>query len=867
LNQIASELDSEQEQTSTSAGWQLLSDWFNKRGWQLAGFQKATARAFLQGQSGLIHAPTGSGKTLAAIAGPLIEAYATAAASEAFAAPAAEGNLQPTRIKPPSIRIIWITPLRALAQDTFQNLSEVLADILPHWTVMLRTGDSSSAQRASMRKKLPSLLVTTPESLSLLLSYGSTHNQFNSLTTVIVDEWHELLGSKRGVLLQLSLARLRKLANPRIWGLSATIGNLQEAMAVLLADEAGKGQLVHAPDPKHIEVRTIRPASLQRFPWAGHLGLVQLPQVIKAIEQAASTLLFTNTRSQAELWYEAIVKQRLDWLTQVALHHGSLARGVRKKVEDGLRAGIFKCVVCTSSLDLGVDFSPVAQAIQVGSPKGIARLAQRAGRSGHRPGETSKVYCVPTHAFELLEAAAARSALLRHKIESRLPPRLCLDVLVQHLVTLALGPGFRPQELLPEIRNTHAFQQLSDDAWQWALDFIHRGGQALQYYEEFKKVEVIDGLWRVTNRRIGQRHRMAIGTITSDSMMRVSFQRGGSLGTIEESFISRLQPGDAFLFNGRVLELLRVKDMTAWVKANPKARRIVPRWSGGKMPLSTQLAEAMLEQFAQVEEYWQKSESGTERENGDTCPGNQLAAEIVQLMPLLELQKQWSDLPAKNRLLVEQIKTREGYHCFMYPLAGRLVHEGLAALLGHRLTLQQSMTLTMTVNDYGIEFFSKSRFQFEEGTLTAMLSSEDLLSALQASINKSEFAKRQFRENARIAGLIFTGYPGAPKTVKNLQMSSGVLYEVLANYDCDNQLIQQALDDVLQHQMEYSRLQESLLVMTRSEKRLTSPGQLTPLSFPLWAQRVRAQVVSTEKWQDRVTRMINSLEKKAGKVH
>jgi len=381
--------------------------WFADQGRTPFGFQRRAWTAYLEGRSGLIHSPTGSGKTLAAWLGPLLDA--------------ATGQT-------PGLKVLWITPLRALARDTTEGLAAAVAGMGVGWRVEMRTGDTGQTARSRQRARPPDALVTTPESLSVMLSHPDAGTLLSGVRGIVVDEWHELLGSKRGVQLQLCLARLRRLApGLRTWGLSATLGNLREAMEVLLGP-GHEGELVRGEVPRDIRIRALVPPEVERFPWAGHLGTRLLPRVVEAIDGAGTTLFFTNTRSQAELWHEALVAARPDWRDRVALHHGSVDRTRREAVERGIAEGTLKCVVCTSSLDLGVDFSPVDQVIQVGSPKGVARLMQRAGRSGHRPGVPSEVLCVPTHAFELVEIAAARRAWEAGRIEARTPPVLCLDV-------------------------------------------------------------------------------------------------------------------------------------------------------------------------------------------------------------------------------------------------------------------------------------------------------------------------------------------------------------------------------------------------------------------------------------------------------
>ena len=802
-----------------------ISQFYGRRDWRPAPFQRQTWDAFARGESGLIHAPTGTGKTLAAWFGPVIQ------------------HLKQGVREPHGLRVLWITPMRALAADTEKALAETIEDLDLPWTVARRTGDSTAAQRAKLRKSPPTALITTPESLSLLLTYADFQPKLRNIDCVIVDEWHELVGSKRGVQLELCLARLRGL-NPglKTWGMSATIGNLEEAARVLLGPEHdAQPTMIVAKQKKRIEIEAMIPDDIERFPWAGHIGLRLLPEVLDVVAEAESTLIFTNTRSQAELWFEAILKARPEWIGTFALHHASLSRSVRDQVEAGLKDGTLRCVVCTSSLDLGVDFSPVEQVLQIGSPKGIARLLQRAGRSGHSPGKPSKVLCVPTHAFELAEIAAARQATADKTIESRHPMTLCLDVLVQHCVSLALGDGFTDQDLYAEVIRTHAFEKLSPEAWDWVLMFISRGGEALQHYPEYHRVVRQGDRFRVDNRRIAQRHRMAIGTITSDSVMVLKWSSGGSLGTIEEIFISRLKKDDGFLFNGRVLQLVRVKEMTVYVKLANRKTRIVPRWQGGKAPLSTELSDYTRRLLGSPDEY--------------------KAKELRALGNILDLQNQWSALPREDQLLLERVRTREGQHLFMFTFAGRAVNEGLAALLAWRLTRSQKATFRAWANDYGFELLTKNEVEHPEELLREALSPQSLLDDLVESINSAETGKRQFREIAQVAGLVFTGYPGSGKSTRQIQASSGLIYDVLAKYDPDNLLVDQALREVMRYQLEYGRLKESLARIEQVQWLFTEPPRLTPLAFPLWAERIRAQTVSSEKWNDRLQRMLETLNR------
>ncbi|MEY2726542.1 MAG: hypothetical protein RLZZ458_2409, partial [Planctomycetota bacterium] len=549
-----------------------IAGWFSGRGWKVFPFQKQAWEAWLDGASGLIHATTGTGKTLAAWLGPVAQALA-------------ESERDPSATADGPLRLLWITPLRALALDTLHSLREPLSQLGLNWTIESRTGDSSPAERRRQQQRLPRVLVTTPESLSLLLTRADAPHQFRELRGIVCDEWHELLASKRGVQTELALARLRRWRPElRTWGLSATLGNLAEALAVLVGRPIESAQpndqpselsttslsppprIIEGSSRKKVLVDSLIPSRMDRFPWAGHLGLNQLQDVIRSVEEAQSTLIFTNTRSQTEAWYHALLQARPDWAGLIALHHGSLEPETRTWVEDGLRAGRLKCVVCTSSLDLGVDFSPVDRVLQVGSPRGVARLLQRAGRSGHRPGSTSQVTCVPTHALELVESAAARDAIAARQLEGRPPWRCPVDVLCQHLVTIAVGGGFEPQDLFQEVRSTSAFADLSESEFQWALDFVARGGQSLAAYPDYHRLREESGRYVPGSERIARQHRMTVGTITGDASLIVQMLNGARLGTIEENFLAKVQPGETFLFAGRAVELVQIRDMKAWVR-------------------------------------------------------------------------------------------------------------------------------------------------------------------------------------------------------------------------------------------------------------------------------------------------------------
>jgi ATP-dependent Lhr-like helicase len=781
-----------------------LQPFFKAKGWKPFPFQKETWAAYQDGKSGLLHAPTGLGKTLAVFLGPLEETLRAGKPED-------------------SCQVLWLTPLRALAADTLRALREPLETLAPHLRAEARTGDTSSAIRARLRNKLPYTLVTTPESLSLMLTHADMREKLSHLRCVIVDEWHELLGTKRGVQAELCLARLRAwFPELRTWGLSATLGNLQEARDVLIPPGRADAVTVSADLTKKILIRTLIPKEIDRFPWSGHIGTRLGSQVVKTLEKATTTLLFTNTRSQTEIWFQELLSLRPDWQGKIAMHHGSLDRAERDFAENGLRDGSLKCVVCTSSLDLGVDFSPVDQVIQVGSPKGIARLLQRAGRSGHQPGKTSEIIGVPANALELVEFAAARDAALARNLESRKPLEKPLDVLVQHLVTCAIGEPFLPDRMREEIQSSYAYRHLTDAEWEWCLGFISNGGKALAVYPRYQKA-VLDeeGRYTVTDKRLIQQHRLSIGTISSETGVTIKFANGTTLGTVEESFISKIKPGSQLIFAGRRLELVRLVQRSATVKpATRKTKGQIAIWGGAKMPLSTELSHAI-----------------ALRLKGHGTP----AAEMDAVRPILDLQQRWSRLPDDETLLVEHTRSREGEHLFLFPFAGRLVHEGLGALMAHRISRDTGEAIQSTQNDYGFSLNSRRGLFLDEKSIHEYLTAENLLDDLISCMNTAELARRQFREIARVSGLILQTPPGRPqRSHREIQSSATLLYEVLHRYDPENLLLEQSRREILEKQLEFTRLHHVIQQLQNRPVHFQETEHLTPMAFPLWADRLQA---------------------------
>lgn len=1035
----------------------------------------------LRGESGIVNAPTGCGKTFSVFLGSIIQFI----------------DSHPTdwqNQKHNGLQLLWITPLRALAKDLGRAMQEAITEIGLPWQVGIRNGDTDTSERARQKKQMPEVLIITPESLQLLLAMKGHLSFFTQLKVIAVDEWHELLGSKRGVQVELAIAYLQgqyaaghlqqykddtfsaplPLGRCRLlsaggegsyqlpttnyqlqtWGISATIGNLDEAREVLLRPLQKPGVIVKAQMRKDIAVHSIIPDEIEKYPWAGHLGIKLAEKVVPIIERSNTTLIFINTRGMAERWYQTLLDVAPQLAGAIALHHGSIEQELRLWVEEALHTHTLKAVVATASLDLGVDFRPVDTVIQVGSPKGVSRFLQRAGRAGHQPGEVSNVYFLPTHALELVEAAALKTAIDDGEMESKDPLALCFDVLCQFLCTLAVGDGFRPEHILPMVQSTWCFQTMTEDEWWQVLLHITEGGKALQQYDEYRKVEVIEGVYKITSRRLALRHRMNIGTIVSDAMMKVKFVTGGYVGHIEEWFISRLEPGDVFTLAGRNLELVQLKDMTVMVRKSNKKKAIVPSWMGGRMSLTANLgmvlrrtigeaaemiekkthvplslgegqgvrsnekenrprymttipeqwptllkhakemrqeptvAEKLLwqnlrnrklngfkfrrqhpvlffipdfvclekkliielegavhrdpdnakadffracqlaehgygimrfwnseieknqiavldkisarlqanERVTTIQERLQKArpdwwieyvggrkaeqdldnnltprpspvERGTRAENDLLTPSPspvergafETSPELHALIPLFELQAQLSHIPRNNELLIEHHESKEGYHLLVYPFEGRAVHEAMSAILAYRISRSMPITFSIAMNDYGFELLSDKPIPVDDSNVHALFSTDDLFLAMQQSANHVEMAMRKFRDIAVIGGLIFQGMPGEQKNARHLQASASLIFKVFKDFDPDNLLLRQAYQEVYEQQMEEVRLRQALQRIQQHDIIIRWPEKFTPLSFPIIADGLNRNNLSSENLEVRIRKMAAAL--------
>jgi len=830
----------------------IIHEWLSRKGFQPFAFQEETWKHILHHKSGLVNAPTGCGKTFSVFLGALIQFI----------------NQHPDHYqtkKNNGLQLLWITPLRALAKDIGRAMELVIDELGMNWKIGIRNGDTEISERQKQKRNMPEVLIITPESLHLLLAQKNNSELFQSLQIIAVDEWHELMGSKRGVQVELAISHIVNCQKSKVnkeitanyspftfdvspislWGISATIGNLQQAKEVLLSPLQQKGVIVQAKLDKQIKVETIIPDEIEKYPWAGHLGIKLAEKIIPIIEQSNTTLIFINTRGMSETWYQTILNIAPQLAGAIALHHGSIERELRNWIEDALHSQKLKAVVCTASLDLGVDFRPVDTVIQVGSPKGVARFLQRAGRSGHAPGDISKIFFLPTHSLELMESAALQEAIKENIIESKEPMLLCFDVLTQYLCTLAVGEGFRPDVIFEEVKSTYCFSDMTDQEWRAILHNITEGGIALQHYDEYKKVEIENGLYFISNRRIAMRHRMHIGTIVSDAMLKVKLMNGKFIGVVEEWFVSRMEPGTVFTLAGRNLELIGIKEMTAIVKPSSSKKSIVPSWTGGRMSLSANLGLMLRKTLDRVSSSARKK----------------LPIELKELLPLFDLQQQLSHVPKVNELLIEQIETKDGYHLFVYPFEGRLVHEAMAALLAYRIGQITPITFSIAMNDYGFELLSDQPIPVDDSNVYELLSAENLLNDIQKSVNSAEMASRKFRDIAVIGGLIFQGYPGEQKKARHLQSSAGLLFRVFSEYEPNNILLRQAYQEVFDQQMEEVRLRNALQRIKESNIVITYPQQLTPFCFPIKVDDLNRNNLSSEKMEDRIKRMQSQLEK------
>jgi ATP-dependent Lhr-like helicase len=785
--------------------------WFAGRGWSLRPHQAALLAEAAAGRHALLIAPTGAGKTLAGFLPSLLSLAGRA----------------PRRARTAGLNTLYLSPLKALAVDIARNLEAPIAEMDLPVRVETRTGDTSVHKRRRQKLDPPDILLTTPEQLALLIASREAEKLFADLETVVLDELHALVASKRGDLLALGLARLRKLApRARFVGLSATVSDPEDLASWLAADVT----IVRTPPGARPEIAILTGA--ERVPWAGHLARHSVPAILAAIARAKLTLVFVNTRAQAELLFQELWRANDDNLP-IALHHGSLDVGQRRRVEAAMAAGSLRAVVATSTLDLGIDWGDVDLVIHVGAPKGASRLAQRIGRANHRLDEPSRALLVPANRFEVLECQAALDANYLGDQDS--PPLRPggLDVLAQHILGMAVAGPFLADDLHDEVTSARPYRDLDRPTFDRVLGFVATGGVALANYERYAKIRRNkDGRWRVSNPAIAATYRLNVGTIVEMPLIKVRLVSkpgpsrfgGRVLGEMEEYFFETLTSGDTFLFGGEVLKFLAIRENEAVVmRARDEAPRI-PSYMGGKFPLSTFLAARVRALLADPSEW------------------HRLPGDVAEW---LTMQRRVSELPGRDNLLIETFPRGNRFYMALYPFEGRLAHQSLGMLLTRRLERAGARPIGFVATDYSLAVFAAADMgeMIAERRLSLDgLFDEDMLGDdLEAWLAESALMKRMFRTAALIAGLVERRHVGAEKTGRQMTISTDLIYDVLMSHEPDHILIQAARADAATGLLDIERLGQLLRRVRRrlSHRRL---GRVSPLAIPILLEIGREHV-------------------------
>jgi len=807
-----------------------ITQWFAKRGWQPRSHQIALLEKAEAGRDTLLIAPTGAGKTLAGFLPSLVELLSDDWCQH-------EGHTQ-------ELHTLYVSPLKALAVDVARNLTEPVAEMGLDVTIETRTGDTSVAKRTRQRTKPPNILLTTPEQIALLLAHEDAPRLFSTLKTIVLDELHALVASKRGDLLALGIARLRQLApNVRLTGLSATVARPSELRAYLAAQMASESyvQLADVVETRggvEPEIQILEGEN--PLPWSGHTARYAVGAMYAAIKTHRLSLVFVKTRSQAELMFQELWRINDDTLP-IALHHGSLDAGQRRKVEAAMAAGQLKAVVATSTLDLGIDWGDIDLVINVGAPKGASRLLQRIGRSNHRLDEPSKALLVPSNRFEVLECRAALDAAKAGSQDAVLNRQGTLDVLAQHVMATACAGPFMAGDLYLEVRTAAPYADLTRSRFDRIVDFVATGGYALRSYERYARLrQEDDGRWRLSHPRLAQQYRMNAGTIVESPKIKLrlvrrrpkesrrqAFRGGRVLGELDEFFVGELEYGDTFVFGGEVYRYEGLFETEAYVTKTAATEPAVPSYPGGKFPLSTHLAlrvRAMLE----------------DKSSWKLLPG--------PVREWLQLQDEKSLLPDSAGVLIETFPRQEKHYLVAYPFEGRMAHQTLGMLLTRRLQRAGALPLGFVANDYGLALWCGRDIgtRISSGLLDlADLFEEDMLGDdLDSWLAESTLMKRTFRTCAVIAGLIERRHPGREKTGRQMTASSDLIYDVLRSHDPNHILLEAAWADTATGLLDIRRL-GAFLHRIRGRIRHVDLERVSPLAVPLLleigAESVRSQ--------------------------
>ena len=771
--------------TNTADLPQPLTDWFAGKGWAPRRHQLEMLTAGLRGEHTLLVAPTGAGKTLAGFLPSLVELIEA-----------------PTD----TLHTLYVSPLKALAVDVQRNLLTPIEEMGLDIRVETRSGDTPSDRKARQRVRPPQMLLTTPESLSLLLSYPDSFTLFAQLKTIVIDEVHAFATGKRGDLLALSMARLQRISpGLRRVALSATVADPDGYRAWLAPDgDIDTVTLVQGEQGAEPNLSILIPQD--RIPWAGHSGRYAAAQVMAEIETHRTTIVFCNTRSLAELIFQdlwAVNELKLP----IGIHHGSLSREARRKVEQAMADGRLRGLVATASLDLGVDWGDVDCVIQMGAPKGASRLVQRIGRANHRLDESSEAIVVPGNRFEYLEARAALDAVEDGELDTDIFRQGALDVLAQHIMALACAAPFTEAEMLDELRSALPYSALTEERFGQVLGFIESGGYALKAYDRFKRLtRDPDGRWRVSHPRFVTQHRLNAGIIVEATMLNVRFKNGRSVGKVEEGFASTLSPGDTFFFAGLVLEVERMDTEDLIVRATSRPARI-PTYGGARMPISTHLANRVRAFLASPEE-WPRFPDDVRQ--------------------WLEMQALRSALPAPDQLLVETFEREKRHHMVVYSFEGWNAHQSLGMLVTRRMETLGLKPLGFVASDYAIATYS-----LEPVTDPRPLFSPDILEHEFVDwVQQSSLLKRAFREVAVIGGLVERQHPGKRKTGKQVTFSTDLIYDVLRRYEPDHLLLRAAWDDARAKMTDVGRLAD-LLDRAQATMLHVDLPRVSPLAVPV----------------------------------
>ncbi len=776
---------------------ELFASWFARQGWTPRPHQMAVLAAAAAGRSTLLVAPTGGGKTLAGFLPSLVELHA---------APR------------PGLHTLYVSPLKALAADVARNLMRPVADLALDISIATRSGDTSAEQRRRQRAAPPNVLLTTPESLAVLLSMPAAETPFAALSAIVIDEVHALAGSKRGDQLSLCLARLGGIApGARRIGLSATVAHEGPLRAYVSPDGNGDGvELIKVAGGAAPEI-TLMLAG-ERLPWSGHMGLAAAPEILQRIRAAGMTIVFVNTRAQAELLFQALWKLNEGTLP-IAIHHGSLEPEQRRRVEQAMVEGRLRAVVATSSLDLGIDWGGVDQVLQVGAPKGVSRLLQRVGRANHRMEEPSRAVLVPANRFEVLECEAAILGVAAGELDGDAPRPGGLDVLAQHILGVACAGPFLPDALYAEVRRAAPYAALARRDFDDVLAFVETGGYALAAYERWRKLfRDAEGRLHVRSERIARQHRMNIGTIVEEPLLKVRYagRGGGTLGEVEEYFVNMLTPGDTFMFAGKLLRFLQLRDTVCEVADGGSGEPKVPAYAGGRMPLTTNLADRVRGMLQ------------------DPASWGALPAPVQEW---LAMQRACSRLPGRNDLLVETFPRGDRFYLVAYCFEGRNAHQTLGMLVTRRMERFGMAPLGFVATDYVLACWSA-----HEPTDVARLFEEDMLGDdLEAWMAESSMLRRTFRNVAVIAGLIERHHPGAEKNRRQVTVNSDLIYNVLRRHQPDHILLRATRADAAGGLTDVARI-ALLLRRARGHVRHMVLSRVSPLAVPVLLEIGRESV-------------------------